>query len=156
MTPAAKAVLLLTLNVERCPKFSLKCKQLWHFITKFAIVFQNTPSYKLRGHFHLPLGVFQLQVEPPLSCWSWEREMSKPQESVLQESHPAFQPGSGALLEEMWDFHMVLLKRNRNKGQMLLVGQTDLVCPSRLSKSCTGLPHECEGWVETERMHKSY
>lgn len=71
MTPAAKAVLLLTLNVERCPKFSLKCKQLWHFITKFAVVFQNTPSYKLRGHFHLPLGVFQLQVEPPLSCWSW-------------------------------------------------------------------------------------
>lgn len=53
MTPAPE-ILLLTLDVELCPKFSLKCKQLWHFITKFAIVFQNTPYYKLHGHSHLP------------------------------------------------------------------------------------------------------
>lgn len=64
MTPAPET-LLLTLDVELCPKFCLKCKQLWHFITKFAIVFQNTPYYKFQGHSHLPLWMFQLQVDPP-------------------------------------------------------------------------------------------
>lgn len=53
MTPMPEA-LLLTLDVELGQESSLKCKQLWYFITKFTIVFQNTPYYKLQGHLCLP------------------------------------------------------------------------------------------------------
>lgn len=49
MTPAPKT-LVLTFDVELCQKSFPKCKQLCHFITKSAIVFQNTPYYKLQGH----------------------------------------------------------------------------------------------------------
>lgn len=95
MTPAPET-LLLTLDVELGQKSSLKCKQLWHFITKFTIVFQNTPYYKLQGHSHLP----PVTISAPGGASSVAPEMSKPQESALQKSHMALQFGNGALFEE--------------------------------------------------------
>jgi len=53
MTPVPKT-LLLTLYVELGQTSSLKCKQLWHFVTKFTTVFQNTPYCKFQGHSCLP------------------------------------------------------------------------------------------------------
>lgn len=140
MTPAPET-LLLTLDVELGQKSSLKCKQLWHFITKFTIVFQNTPYYKLQGHSHLPpvtvsapggassvtlvlekgdvetAGVSASEVAPSFTVWQWGFIRGNPE----------------------WDFHIALLNRTK-KGQMLLLGQMALPHPSRLSKSHMGGP----------------
>lgn len=117
MTPVPET-LLLTLDVELGQKSSLKCKQLWHCIAKFTIVFQNTLYYKLQGHPRLPpvtasapggassvapepgkgdvetAGVSASEIAPSFTVWQW-----------------GFVRGNPA-----WDFHIALLNRNNKRA----------------------------------------
>lgn len=117
MTPAPET-LLLTLDVELGQKSSLKCKQLWHFITKFTIVFQNTPYYELQGHSRLP----PVTISAPGGASSIVMEPGKGDVKTTGVSASEITPGftvwqRGFIrgnLEQ--DFHIALLNRNKKRA----------------------------------------
>lgn len=116
MTPVPET-LLLTLDVELGQKSSLKCKQLWYFITKFTIVFQNTPYYKLQGHLCLP----PVTISAPGGASSVELgpgkgdvETAGVSASEITPSFAVWQRGFVQGNPER-DFHIVLLNRNKKR-----------------------------------------
>ena len=117
MTPAPET-LLLTLDVELGQKSSLKCKQLWHFITKFTIVFQNTPYYKLQGHSRLP----PVTVSAPGGASSVAPEPGKADVETAGVSASEIAPGFTVWQQGFVrgnperDFHIALLNRNKKRA----------------------------------------
>lgn len=110
--------LLLTLNVELGQKSSLKCKQLWHFITKSTSLFQNALYCKLQGHFHLP----SIMASAPggASCvepkpGEGDVEIVGVSTSEISPSFTVWQQGFIRGNPEQ-DFHIKLLNRNKKRA----------------------------------------
>lgn len=72
----------------------------------------------------LPLVMSQLQVDPPLSSWSWETEMLKPQKSASETSETAprhtARPWDFVWGSPEQDFHIALLRTIKAKSKHCL------------------------------------
>jgi len=104
--------------VYLCQKSFPKCKQLCHFITKSAIVFQNTPYYKLQGHSS-PRNVSAPGGPIKLELGKGDVETAEVSASETAPRHTA-RPRDFVWGSPEQDFHILLLRMIKAKSKHCL------------------------------------